>query len=282
MLKVLKSGFFTTVQDAGRYGLRDKGVPISGAMDMISAAMANRLLENTPDAALLEITMTGPTLEFEEDTYISLGGAEMSATLNNAPVQNYKVYKVRAGDLLSYGKLERGLRAYLAIKEGFRTPMVLGSRSLFKPLTPHACLSDKSEVPFNASKGFEPKIEELKVPPISEGGALEIFKGPEYEMLTDAHLAALFSKDFTVAKENNRMAYQLEETLVGHHMAMLTSATLPGTMQLTPAGKLIILMKDGQTTGGYPRIAQLSERSISVLAQKKFGDSLSFKLVLTL
>ena len=279
MLNVLKSGFYTTVQDMGRFGLRDKGVPVSGVMDAVSTDMINRLLENPPNAAVLEITMTGPTLEFEEDTFICLGGAEMSATLNNAPVQNYKVHRIRSGDILSYGKLERGLRSYLAIKEGFKITAVLGSRSLFKPLTPTACLSDKSEVPYDTTKSFEPKLEALKVPLPSESDPLEIFKGPEYDKLTDAHLTALFSKSFTVAKENNRMAYQLDGTLEGHHMAMLTSATLPGTVQLTPAGKLIILMKDGQTTGGYPRIAQLSEKSISTLAQKKFGDTVSFKLV---
>ncbi|HUH46683.1 MAG TPA: KipI antagonist, partial [Arenibacter sp.] len=83
MVNVLKSGFFTTVQDAGRYGYRDKGVPISGVMDAFSAFQVNSLLENGNDAAVLEITMTGPTLEFQEATYIALGGAEMLATIND-------------------------------------------------------------------------------------------------------------------------------------------------------------------------------------------------------
>jgi allophanate hydrolase subunit 2 len=74
------------------------------------------------------------------------------------------------------------------------------------------------------------------------------------------------------------MAYQLEETINGHSYEMLTSATLPGTIQITPSGKLIVLMKDGQTTGGYPRILQLSDKAISILAQKKYGDAISFKL----
>jgi allophanate hydrolase subunit 2 len=98
-------------------------------------------------------------------------------------------------------------------------------------------------------------------------------------MLNKSQLTALFFNDFTIAKEYNRMAYQLKETVDAHGSSMLTSATLPGTVQLTPAGKLIILMKDGQTTGGYPRILQLSDRAIAILSQKKFGDPISFKLI---
>ena len=106
---------------------------------------------------------------------------------------------------------------------------------------------------------------------------LEVHKGPEYDMLNDKQLERLFAKEFTVSKENNRMAYQLDETIETHSRTLLTSATLPGTVQLTPAGKLIVLMKDAQTTGGYPRILQLSEEAICVLSQKKCGDNISFK-----
>ena len=108
---------------------------------------------------------------------------------------------------------------------------------------------------------------------------LEVTKGPEFDILNDRQLEEIFSKTFTVAHENNRMAYQLTETITPHAISMLTSATLPGTVQLTPAGKLIVLMKDGQTTGGYPRVIQLTDRSICILAQKKGGDRVSIKLV---
>jgi len=103
-------------------------------------------------------------------------------------------------------------------------------------------------------------------------------KGPEYGLLDNNHLENLFFKEFSVAKDYNRMGYQFEEKIKGHKLSMLTSATLPGTVQLTPSGKLIVLMKDGQTTGGYPRILQLSDKAISTLAQKKFGDKVTLKL----
>ncbi|MFI8606110.1 biotin-dependent carboxyltransferase family protein [Cellulophaga baltica] len=279
MLKVLKSGFFTTIQDTGRFGFRDKGVPISGIMDTETVYKLNMLLENESDAAVLEITMTGPTLEFEEATYIALGGAELSITLNNEPISNYKVLKVNAGDILSYGRLKKGFRAYLAIKKGFQSSLVLGSRSYYGNITPKALLKDKSEVPFIKTVLFDPKITGLKVDSILDEELLHVAKGPEFELLDDKQLEMLFSQEFTIANENNRMAYQLNETITGHTFSMLTSATLPGTIQLTPAGKLIILMKDGQTTGGYPRILQLTDKGISILAQKKAGDTLSFKLM---
>jgi biotin-dependent carboxylase-like uncharacterized protein len=279
MLKVLKSGFYTSVQDLGRFHYRNKGVPVSGVMDELSVFKANALLENEITDAVLEITMTGPTLFFQEETYIVLSGAEMSATLNNLPIVNYKVYQIDIGDILSYGKLEAGFRGYLAIKGGFRPKVMYGSSSFFKPITYGNRLMDGDMVPFSYKETFRPKISEIKVESFLCETILKVHKAPEFDMLTEIQLQVLFSKDFTVAKENNRMAYQLNEILEGHNHSMLTSATLPGTVQLTPAGKLIILMKDGQTTGGYPRILQLSDKAIAILAQKRQGATICFKLV---
>lgn len=279
MLKVLKSGFFVTIQDLGRFGYRDIGVPISGAMDVLSVKKANLLLENEPNAAVMEITMTGPTLQFEGPTYICLSGAHIAATLNNQPIENYQVVKVAKGDILSYGRLEDGFRAYLAVKGGFQTEIVLGSRSQFIPVTKKKRLKDGDEVPYEKTLSFSPILSEIKIEDHFHKNYLEVHKGPEFSMLSDAQLTEVFTKTFTVSKENNRMAYQLSELIAGHSHSMLTSGTLPGTVQFTPAGRLIILMKDGQTTGGYPRILQLSEDSICTLAQKKLGDKLSFKLM---
>ena len=278
MLKVLKSGFYTTIQDEGRFGYRDKGVPVSGVMDVTVVRTANRLLENDDNAAVLEITMTGPTLQFEEDTFIVLAGAEMSATLNNTPISNYNVIQIKAGDILSYGRLLKGFRGYLAIKEGFKSTEVLGSRSQYFPITKRGSLKDNRELAYDALSTFAPKISELKAVSLLDEMVLEVSKGPEFDLLDDGQLESLFVKEFSVAKENNRMGYQFNEKIKGHDKSMLTSATLPGTVQLTPSGKLIVLMKDGQTTGGYPRIVQLSDKAICILAQKRSGDRISFKL----
>ena len=279
MLKVLKSGFYTSIQDLGRFQYRNKGVPVSGAMDQMSVFKANSLLENDTSAAVLEITMTGPTLVFEEETYIVLAGAEMAVTLNNEPIQNYKVYQIDVGDILSYGSMDTGFRSYLAVKDGFKTQAVLGSRSFYKPITSENRIKDGDIIPFEYNKLFKPKISEIKVDSFLKDTIIEVYKAPEFDLLNDKQLEEIFSRDFTVAKENNRMAYQLEERIPGHDVTILTSATLPGTVQLTPSGKLIVLMKDGQTTGGYLRILQLSDLAISVLAQKREGNHISFKLL---
>ena len=278
MLKVVASGFFSTIQDLGRFNFRNKGVPVAGVMDTYSAAMANALLENNSTDAVMEITMTGPTLEFNTPTFIAITGAEMSPELNGNRIKAYEVHKVAPGDILSFGKLINGFRSYLAIKNGFLTDIVLGSRSFYKPITKLNCIREFMEIDYEAVADFSPKIVEVKAAAFHKEYSLKVQHGPEYSMLNDKQLEGLFSKEFKIAKENNRMAYQLKETIEGYVTNMLTSATLPGTVQLTPSGKLIILMKDGQTTGGYPRILQLTPKAISILSQKKSGDQVAFDL----
>ena len=276
MIKVLKSGFFSTIQDTGRFGLLNKGVPVSGQMDSFSAAKLNQLLENSADAAVMEITMTGPTLLFEEPTFICFGGAEMSVTLNNTPVFPFKIYEIKKGDILSYGRLIKGFRNYLGVKNGFLSTQVLGSRSFYFPITEHSHITEAMELDYDPVTDFTPMCSELKVDSLLAETVLQGSPGPEYGLLNKNQLNILVQTAFLVAKENNRMAYQLHEKLDPHNTSILTSATMPGTVQLTPSGKIIILMKDGQTTGGYPRILQLTQEAIDILAQKREGDKISF------
>ena len=275
MLKVIHPGFFTTIQDTGRYGYREKGVPVSGCMDNYSASIANSLLENEKTDAVMEITMTGPKLEFHTSTFFAITGAEMSPNLNGIPVNSYEVHKANEGDVLSFGKLINGFRSYLAIKGGFLSEVKLTSRSFYKPITDLNCIKERMEIPIEEYTEYSPKISHIKPEAWHKENELIVFKGPEYKILTEGQLKLLFTSKFTIAKENNRMAYLLEELIGANSHRMLTSATLPGTVQLTPAGKLIILMRDGQTTGGYPRVLQLDTKSIALLSQKKFGDKVS-------
>ncbi len=278
MIKVKRAGFFSSIQDKGRFGFRNIGVPLSGAMDLYSASIANTLLDNSEDAALMELTMTGPTLEFQTPTFFAISGANISPKLNDGAIQINQVYKASKGDILSFGKLQYGFRAYLAVKNGFMTEEVMGSRSFYSSITSTDHIRDFAEIPIEPTTSYEAKIASISPEPFHKEHELEVSIGPEYDLLNDRQLEAIFGGDFTVSKENNRMAYQLNETVPGHDISMLTSATLPGTVQFTPAGKLIVLMKDGQTTGGYPRILQLSDTAICIMAQKKFGDTVKFQL----
>ncbi len=277
MLKIVKSGFFTTIQDSGRFGFRHLGVPVSGSMDRAAAHLANAMLENPDEAAVLEVTMSGPVLEFTRDTWIAIAGANLSPKLNEVDIDNHGVHRIRSGDRLAFGKHIDGLRGYVAIKGGFDTGEVLKSRSFYKPITEKDHLVAGMELHYEEVSEFEPKITHVIPEEIERVLKLKASPGPELDILDSEQQELLFSQPFTIAKENNRMAYQLQEILGSHQHPMLTSATLPGTVQLTPGGKLIILMRDGQTTGGYPRILQLSDDSINKLAQKTFGDTVYFK-----
>ncbi|MBL7473373.1 5-oxoprolinase subunit C family protein [Robertkochia sediminum] len=278
MIKVLNPGLFTTLQDEGRFGLRDKGVPVSGAMDPRAARVANLLLGNKAGAAVMEITMTGPELEFDKECDFAICGAMLSPELDGEALQNNTVYTAKAGQHLKFGRLVKGYRAYLAVKGGFDTPEVLGSRSWYKPVTARAMLKKGDSLETGkAGKQSTKNVPEYPQENL-EGDYIEVYKGPEYDLLSADQKSQLEKGIFKVANESNRMAYQLQEKILGHSHSILTSSTLPGTVQLTPDGRIIILMKDAQTTGGYPRILQLSDEGLAFLSQKKTGDQFLFRI----
>lgn len=279
MIKVLKPGFYTSVQDTGRAGYRKMGVPVSGAMDAFSAVLANRLLNNDDNAAVVEMTMTGPTLEFTEPTHIVITGAEMKPAVNDEQIPHNRVVKIKPGDVLSFGKLQRGFRAYLGIKKGVRIEEVLGSRSLYMPVTKTARIVEGNTLPYKPFNGDIENLIEIKVDnEFLFDSHIDAHPGPEYGLLTEADKERIQTVEFKISPQNNRMAYQLEEHLSDNDLGIITSATLPGTVQLTPSGKMIVLMRDCQTTGGYPRILQFTERSVSVLAQKRTGETINIRV----
>ena len=280
MIKVLHPGFYTTIQDLGRKDHQHLGVPISGVMDLDALKMANAILGNDDDCAVLEITMVGPKLEFTCDTVVSITGANLSPSLNGIETTNYVAINVYKGDVLSFGKLKNGLRTYLAVVGGFKTELVLNSRSMYKGLTQAFQLQKGDKLKISPKKNSSSKYASIK-PNVDyfDNEIISVYKGPEFERLNTVQVDTLFSQEFTVSKDNNRMAYQLKELVLNDLDGIITSLVLPGTVQLTPSGKLIILMRDCQTTGGYPRVLQLKETSINTLAQKFTGNKVKFGLI---
>ncbi|HNP07035.1 MAG TPA: biotin-dependent carboxyltransferase family protein [Cyclobacteriaceae bacterium] len=281
VVEVISSGLYSSIQDLGRFGFRRYGVPVSGVMDEQSASMANHLLNNAPAAAVMEITMTGPKLLFSINTQIAISGADLSPQLNGEAIPLNKIIKVSDADMLSFGKLKYGLRCYLAVKGGFQTEVVMNSRSYFAPVTKSSIVQKGARLRVNANDNSPYNLSYVKTDPsFFTQSHLPCLKGPEFGLLTAAEQKLIFSRELSVSQENNRMGYRLEgfafQYPTGHNM--LTSAVLPGTVQLTPSGNLIALMKDCQTTGGYPRIIQLSQEGINKLAQKKTSDRVSFSL----
>lgn len=276
MIKVLKSGFYSSIQDAGRFGYRHFGVPVSGSMDAYASKFANLIIGNTEDASVLEITMMGPELQFLKPTIIAVSGADMQPSLNNSPIKLNIPIKIFANDVLSFGKLQNGIRAYISVKGGFKTAEVLGSNSMYKNITTinRISVDDKLDYADLVTPGFGYNSTVKYDNSLFSCSEIEAYKGPEFDKLTTANKDQLFNAEFKISKLNNRMAYQLEPLVPNLLTPILTSPVLPGTVQLTPSGRLIVLMRDCQTTGGYPRILQLTGRSINILSQKHTGMSL--------
>jgi len=282
MVEVLKAGFYDYIQDLGRVGYQQYGVPYAGVMDVFSALKANNLLGNDIKEAVMEITMAGPILKFHCNTAICMTGADLSPSLNGNPVKINAVIPILKGDTLSFEKLNYGFRCYLSVLGGFKTESVLNSKSMYQSITKQFKIHTNGvlDIISDSSNGFIKKHASIKWDDtFFKTKMINVFKGPEFDQLSKIQIEQLFSSDFTVSKNNSRMAYQLEEIVENKLEPILTSLVMPRTVQLTPAGNLIILMKDGQTTGGYPRILQVTDKAICILAQKRGGDLVKFKLV---
>tara|TARA_B100001250_G_scaffold412345_1_gene443301 strand:+ start:711 stop:1550 length:840 start_codon:yes stop_codon:yes gene_type:complete len=279
MIKVIKEGLFSTIQDTGRFGFKNIGVPVSGAMDQSSAKLANLLLGNDESSAVLEMTLVGPTLEFMNDTYISITGADMNPSLNKKKVLLNKQLFVNKGDILYLSHSSNGMRTYLGIKGGFNSEKKLGSKSFYKGITKSEKLIKNDKIKFdqtiNSPMKTNKNINDFK---INRKSKINVFKGPEFDSLDSNSRDLIFKTHFTIGV-NNRMGYNLVEAIDNKIPSIISSPVMPGTVQLTPSGKLIILCRDCQTTGGYPRILQLDKNSINRLSQKTIGEIINFKLV---
>ncbi|MCD2259113.1 5-oxoprolinase subunit C family protein [Psychroserpens luteolus] len=281
MIELLKAGLLDTIQDSGRMGFQEFGIPFSGAMDNYSYTLANSILGNPSDAAVIESTIVGPKLKFHADTSICITGAQMQPAINGNPVRNNIEISVKVNDVLSFGKREYGCRTYIAVAGGFQTKMVMNSRSMYKGITDDVRLKKGDVLPIVGRNYVDSKMfSSIKIDTTHfYKHSIEVTIGPEYEKL-DTHLKELLvNQEFTISMNSNRMAYQFNETLHNSLDGIITSLVLPGTVQLTPSGQLMVLMRDCQVTGGYPRILQLTEASIHVLSQKFLGDMIRFKCI---
>lgn len=281
MLKVLKPGLYATVQDLGRFGYASSGVPISGVMDKYSAKLANLLLANDENDAVIEVAFGGSSFRFLKNTSICLSGADLNAELNGVKIRFNHSVKVKANSILTFVKPTYGFRCYLAVKGGFLNKKVLGSRSYFREVTKNYILQKDDELLYNEVD--HPQKQSLATVSVDKEHfnsiSIDVFKGLEYELLTKNQQQVIDRTRFTVAVEHSRMGYKLYETIENDLESMLTATTIPGTVQLTPSGTLIVLMRDCGVTGGYPRILQLTDESINKLAQKSTGDTFKFKLI---
>mgnify|MGYP001585503752 FL=1 len=278
MIAILHPGIYCSVQDQGRFGHTKIGVPQAGCADTYAAKMANALLKNHEKDALIEITFGQGEFKFTSDTYICLTGGDFSPKLNGKLIKMQSVYFIKKDSVLSFGKRVYGARVYLSVQGGIQTETVYGSRSFFDGITQQK-LGKGAMLPIlPIQKYADNNFSRVRV---SEKHFTTIYlpclKGPEFFKLNQEQQRKLFTP-FSISDDNNRVGYRLKESLENNLSSILTSAVLPGTVQLTPSGKCIILLQDCQVTGGYPRILQLSEIAIARVSQKITGDKIQFIL----
>lgn len=279
-MKLLTSGFLSSIQDGGRFGCAKFGVPQSGAMDQKSYKFANLLLGNDENDACLEWVFQAPVLQFSDDTIVVLTGAEVTAFLNEEKVEMNTPVRICKNDILRIGFCKSLVYGYVGIKSGFLSSIVLNSRSFFRSITEVDLLKLTAEVNYKNDEVLTTKFATISIPKFDEKEVcLKVYKGPEFGLLSRSNQIAFFDAKFTISKTINRMAIRLEEKIVNDISSILSSPVLPGTIQLTPAGDLMVLMRDCQTTGGYPRILQVSEESIDDIAQLRMGKRFRFRLV---
>lgn len=278
-LKLKKAGVLTTIQDLGRPAYASLGVPVSGPMDRVSFLLANHLMRKSPESACLEIYMGNVEMVFGDRCQLVVTGATGKISCGFRSYNANELITVQKWDKLKLSGFSNGQWAYLAINGHFHSQTVMGSQSFYPGITERSRFSSGETVHFHP---FEKRIPVLhakvKSSLFSKSDTIPAFKGPSFSLLPPEQQNRLKTGYFTLSKEQNRMGVHLEEKINHSLKELITTPVYPGTVQLTAAGKLIILMLDAQVTGGYHRILQLPQQSITILSQLRPGENFQFQI----
>ncbi|WP_407830505.1 5-oxoprolinase subunit C family protein [Verminephrobacter eiseniae] len=291
MIEVLKPGALSSFQDLGRSGYQHQGIPVCGVMDERAHRLACMLVGNGAGEATLEVTLIGPALQFHCPAIIAVCGADLGATIGARALPLARPVAVAAGEQLCFGKRVSGLRAYLAVAGGYALQPVLGSTSTYlrggfggaqgRALQKGDWIAlrqtQKTAVP--APKARLPLFPgDIQRPP---GAPLRIVPGREWAAFAPRARQAMSTQTFRVSPRSDRMGYRLEGPALhlSQPLELASEAVSFGSIQVPPDGLPIVLMADRQTTGGYPRIANLATVDLPLLAQTMAGESLRFEWV---
>jgi KipI family sensor histidine kinase inhibitor len=279
---VMKPGVFSTVQDIGRVGFRSFGVPLSGAMDLISHNLANALLGNKKSSSTIECTMGGLTVQFFKETNIAVTGAGVSF-LNGECINMHQAHFVKPNDILEVRFNNQGLRTYVAVKGGFDYEVIMNSRSTSPKIAIGRMLKKGMGLQFekgNKNQSIK-KLNTIELPLFESHKSIRVIEGQEIDWVKEESVRQFYSRKFVISNRCDRMGYHLqgEPLLLKYSTELLSTAVTKGTIQLTPSGQMIVLMNDCQTTGGYPRIGQVAAVDLPFLAQLKPRESIDFKKI---
>ncbi len=287
IFEVVQPGPLTTVQDFGRTGYQQYGVPTSGALDDYAFRLGNLLVGNDEGAASLEITLFGCQLRALRDTMIAVSGADLAPTINGSPAPAWESLWIKCGQLLSFSQLRKGCRAYLAVAGGIRVPEVMKSASTCvragigglngRPLRKGDILRADAGV----TSAKTARIPAKYIPAYGNDLTLRVVLGPQDDCFTNEGISTFLNSEYTVSTQADRMGYRLDGPLIKHRSgADIVSDGIPlGAIQVPGDGLPIILLADRQTTGGYTKIATTISVDIPKVAQAKPGDKIRFQQV---
>ncbi len=291
MLEILDPGMLSTVQDGGRTGWARYGVPPSGPMDAAAFWAANRLVGNHPNAAALEITLTGPTLRIRRESLVAICGASFEVYVGRLPVPNWHAVYVRPGQTLTFGKRHMGMWAYLAISGGLTTLPFLGSRATYLKGQfggyEGRALRPGDRLPLGNSNLSEPVMHAGQVwaqhlrPKYTSLPILRVILGPQHDYFNERARQTFLKSTYTLTTSADRMGYRLQGPKIHQQGSreLPSEGIMTGSIQIPPDGQPIVMMVDHQTTGGYPKIATVIQADISLLAQCQPGDAVTFRAI---
>lgn len=276
--EVREGGLYTTVQDLGRVGYRSLGVPLSGAMDPAALQLANVVAGNAPGAAAIECTAPGPVLRALDDITIAITGADLQATLDRATVERGTAISVRAGQTLSFGAPREGMWAYVAVTGGVDVPMVLGSASVYAPGALGGVRLRAGDVlgrREGPTRFLTRRAPSLPIP--GTEATIRVIPGPQDAWFEPEVLAAFYRATFTVSVRSDRAGTRLDGPQVQvQRERMLSDGMVPGAVQVPSGGQPIVIMPDGPTTGGYPKLGVVVSADLRLVAQARPGVKIHF------
>jgi biotin-dependent carboxylase-like uncharacterized protein len=278
-LSVVRAGALTTVQDRGRPGHAHLGVPRSGALDGPAAALANRLVGNLPEAAVLETTLDGCALRPRSTLTVAVTGAPCRVTVDGRPAAWGAPVRVPAGALLTVGRAVLGLRSYVAVSGGVAVEPVLGSRStdLLSGLGP-APLSDGAVLPLGTPQPLHTRVDTAPQPAPPDELVLRVALGPRQDWFTPQAVRAFTSRTFRVSSASNRIGLRTEGPTLERAFAgeLPSEGMVLGAVQVPPDGRPVVFLADHPTTGGYPVIGVVREQDLAAAAQAVPGIPVRF------